>query len=155
MAARGLTALLAIAATVAAGPVHPKRGTSSIWCGPVLGGRDFRSVEASWTIPNVSYPANADKHQQYFSSQWVGIDGTNGCKGLLQAGTSQGVSSFEFDIYYAVKLIPALSWMMTRFGIIHGSSFTLPKPATSIWIVSIRMRFSQMVTDILVNSQHR
>lgn len=96
MAIRGLAALLAVAASVAAGPVHSKRGKSSIWCGPVLAGQDFKTVEASWTIPNVSYPANADKNEQYFSSQWVGIDGTNGCKGLLQAGTSQGVSSSKF-----------------------------------------------------------
>lgn len=99
MALRTLPAWLAVAATVSAGPVSAERGTSSIWCGPVLAGHDFKSVEASWVIPNVSYPANADQTQQYFSSQWVGIDGTDGCKGLLQAGTSQGVSIHLFYLF--------------------------------------------------------
>lgn len=48
---------------------------SSIWCGQDLTGQNVKTVEASWTIPNVSYPADANVHQQYYSSQWIGIAG--------------------------------------------------------------------------------
>lgn len=74
------------------------KDTSSIWCGPVLYGNDLKTVEASWTIPNVSLPNGGDENEDYFSSQWVGIDGSDGqdkqkCSALLQAGTSVGVSA--------------------------------------------------------------
>lgn len=95
-----LQALVGGAAVASAATMQKHRvrenSEDDIWCGQIMYGKDFKTVEASWTVPNVSYPANAEKSQQYFSSQWIGIDGAGAggknCKGLFQAGTSVGVS---------------------------------------------------------------
>ncbi|KAJ6789861.1 hypothetical protein PWT90_10799 [Aphanocladium album] len=103
------------AAAIAAGTSIPRganRDTSTIWCGPVLRGNDFKTVEASWTIPNVSLPNGGDEHDVYFTSQWVGIDGSGGqdkshCTALLQAGTSIGYSEGKIWHYSWTEFFPA------------------------------------------------
>ncbi|KAJ3497869.1 hypothetical protein NLG97_g1566 [Lecanicillium saksenae] len=114
MVTGGLSLLLsAVTVAAAKAPSQAKRGyTSTIWCGPILYGNYFKTVEASWTIPNVSLPTGGDENEDYFSSQWVGIDGSgakeNGdCTALLQAGTSIGYSQGDIWHYSWTEFFPA------------------------------------------------
>ena len=101
MAIRKLTALLALAGIASAGPRMSRADTNTRWCGQILNGNDFQSVEATWTVPFVHEPppAQQDSSGYYFSSQWVGIDGTGECGTLLQAGTEINVSCLYSSFY--------------------------------------------------------
>jgi hypothetical protein len=70
------------------------------WCGAVqqnLPSGTFNSVVGTWTVPNVSIPADGTSlDAPYSAAQWVGIDGfywNSTCDALIQAGTALAVGS--------------------------------------------------------------
>lgn len=101
MAIGKITALLAIVGIASARPRMSRADTNTRWCGQILNGNDFQSVEATWTVPFVHEPpaAQQDPSGYYFSSQWVGIDGIGECGTILQAGTEMNVSCLDSGFY--------------------------------------------------------
>lgn len=102
-----LITLLTLAGIASARPRVAHGTASGNWCGQVLLGNDFQSVEASWTVPIVHEPPppQQDSTGYYFSSQWVGIDGSGDCGAILQAGTEMNVSSSDPRAYYIATMI--------------------------------------------------
>ncbi|KAJ6783228.1 hypothetical protein PWT90_01146 [Aphanocladium album] len=74
--------------------------SSDIWCGLVTSAESVNVVEGTWTVPSISLPRGADAEKEYWSYQWVGIDGNNkDCQVLLQGGTGQTIIDGEINTF--------------------------------------------------------
>jgi|SRR5579859_4085603 len=71
--------------------------TSDIWSGAVVhapAGDRFTWIEAEWTVPNAFPPTGAVPGVWYSASTWIGIDGIDGSRDVLQAGCDSDVMTF-------------------------------------------------------------
>jgi Peptidase A4 family len=68
---------------------------NNIWSGAVIpsppSGNTFKTISASWVVPNAYPPSGATGNKTYQCSSWVGIDGY-GISELLQCGTDSWVT---------------------------------------------------------------
>ncbi|KXT11101.1 hypothetical protein AC579_652 [Pseudocercospora musae] len=62
---------------------HPKHKIFKNWAGAVKHGHEIGEVIARMNVPWIPAPNDG---QGYGMAAWVGIDGTSGCKSLLQTG---------------------------------------------------------------------
>jgi peptidase A4-like protein len=113
--------------------VHGNQGiiqnnTSNIWSGLIVSQPNtaYGTVWGIWTVPSVSVPAGGTGN--YFSSLWVGLNGTS----LLQAGTEQDASlspslfGGSGSNYYAwFEWFPAPSVQVNNFPIAPGQSISV------------------------------
>ncbi|KAL3962445.1 hypothetical protein ACCO45_003968 [Purpureocillium lilacinum] len=80
---------------------------SENWCGPVITSNNVTSIEATWVVPSVAIPRGGSSEGDFWFYQWVGIDGTNNCPGLLQAGTGHTIRNGRVNVFSWYEFWPA------------------------------------------------
>ena len=144
----GIASAAPPAGTIA--PSHPGfRGSrvakrdfnSGNWCGYVHSAESVTAVEATWVVPSIAAPPEGAGSGDYWSYQWVGIDGDkSSCTTLLQGGTGSLVSFSAFVVIVDVMLPPkantVYSYRMAKSGLSHGTSSIPPTLSTPTLLVS-------------------
>lgn len=149
-----IVSLLGIAAAAppagSIAPSHPGfRGSrvtkrdynSGNWCGYVHSARSVTSVEATWVVPSIAAPPEGAGSGDYWSYQWVGIDGDkSSCNNLLQGGTGSLVGSAVFNhmVLFACNVNTVRSCRMVKSGLSPGTSSILPDLFTPTLQVSAK-----------------
>ncbi|KAJ3498640.1 hypothetical protein NLG97_g955 [Lecanicillium saksenae] len=81
--------------------------SSKVWCGAVKTADKVNVVEGTWIVPSISLPKGATGEKEYWSYQWVGIDGdTSSCQVLLQGGTGQTIIDGEVNTFGWYEFYP-------------------------------------------------
>jgi hypothetical protein len=81
---------------------------SNNWSGYGISGGSYTAVQASWTVPAVSYQSYSGAPKVEASSTWIGIGGQDGDETLIQIGTMQAAAPDEDPEYFAwYEILPA------------------------------------------------
>ncbi len=86
----------------------------------------MKSIQASWTIPNVYLPANAKDQTSYCASSWIGL---GYCSSLMQCGCDSGVTlakSYAIEIQGIVQpwwqWYPDPGWTISNLPVSPGDT---------------------------------
>jgi Peptidase A4 family len=82
---------------------------SNNWSGYAISGDSYTAVQATWTVPKVSYQSYSGSPKVEASSAWIGIGGSaENDDSLIQIGTMQAAASSGEDQYFAwYEVLPA------------------------------------------------
>lgn len=106
------------------------------WSGYVVGGGPFTMVTGTFSVPNLApSPANAA------IAEWVGIDGWQGVKSLIQAGVweTYDASTGVVDILPWWEILPAPVQRITTMSVSPGQdvSVTIWQMTPTVWGIAL------------------
>ncbi|HET6929186.1 MAG TPA: G1 family glutamic endopeptidase [Candidatus Acidoferrum sp.] len=102
------------------------------WCGAVVfvdPTKDkFNTVIGQWTVPN-AYRPNPDTTHNYFSSAWIGIDGTSNLVSssidVLQVGTTTELVDYQLQCFAFYQWYPLPRVKVTNLAVSPGDVVNL------------------------------
>jgi Peptidase A4 family len=107
---------------------------SNNWSGYGMSGGTYSAVQATWTVPAVSYQSYSGAPKVEASSAWIGIGGQDGDETLIQIGTMQAAAPTGDPEYFAwYEILPATEVPIShkQYPVSPGDTITASIQCTS------------------------